>query len=465
MYNNSKKKSQITARARSNFLLFILALVMISCSSTATTQQSQSGQAVNVSSQSTVIGSPGATGTPNATGTPKATGTPSATGTPNITGTPNTTGTTSATGTQTTTNPGPGLHHYEYVFPDGEMYVYDMDNGQQLVMQKSLPTSAGVRGVVGDASRHRLYICYGNDGDSGGQLLAYDLVTNQVLWTQTYSFGIDSMSLTPDGQFLYVPDGELASNPYWYVINASDGTPTGARIDGGSGPHNTVISLNGQHVYMGARNFAGNPTYLTVANIATNGNVRNIGPFKSGVRPFVINGRETLAYVTTTGFLGFQVASIQNGNVLYTVDLTQLGFPNTTNGAVTAPSHGIALSPDETRLAVIDWPNDTVHIFDVTGVPASAPRKIADIKFTRSMHHTESPCAYDCAADGWLEYSRDGRFLYIGDVGDVIDTATNTVVANLPALYSTRKMIEVDFDNGVTSFIPINRASVGYVTN
>lgn len=351
--------------------------------------------------------------------------------------------------------------HYEYVLPDGNIYVYDMDNNHQLVKQVSLPTSSGTRGVVGYAPNHMLYISYGSDGNSGGSLLAYDLLTDKVVWAKSYPFGIDSHSITPDGKFIYMPDGELSSSPYWYVINASDGSTTGAKINGGPGPHNTIVSLNGQHVYMGARNFGNNPTNLTVADTATNSNVRNIGPFKEGVRPFTINSAETLAYVTTTGFLGFQVADIQSGKVIYTIDLTQLGFPNSPTGP-TAPSHGISLSPDEKTIAVVDWPNDYVHLFDVTKVPSSAPVKIADIKFTRSMHHTESPCAYDCAADGWLEYSRDGRFLYVGDVGDVINTSTNKVVTNIGTLYNTRKMIEVDFQNGAVSYVPINRASVGF---
>ena len=353
------------------------------------------------------------------------------------------------------------VQHYEYVLPDGNLYVYDMDHGHQLVKHVNLPTSTGVRGVVGNAPTHTLYISYGSDGQNGGSLLAYDLLTDKVLWQKTYSHGIDSMAITPDGKTIYMPDGETASSPYWYVMNASDGSETGTKIDGGPGPHNTVVSLNGVHVYMGARNFSDAPTYLTVADTATNANVRKIGPFKEGVRPFTINSGETLAYVTTTHFLGFQVASIPQGNVLYTVDLTQLGFPNSPTGP-SAPSHGIALSPDEKTLAVIDWPNDYVHLFHVTGVPSSAPKKTADIKFTRSMHHDEAGCAYDCAADGWLEYSRDGRFLYVGDVGDVIDTTTNQVVTNLDPLYNTRKMLEVDFQSGSVVFVPNNRASVGY---
>lgn len=433
----SKKKKQIWQLGSGAYsLLFLLLLITAACTTTTSsaklqpTQQSGGGNIV-----------PGNTSTATSTPSPGATA-----------------------HTTPTTVPDTSVHHYEYVFPDGAMYVYDMDHGQALVKQKSLPTGTGVRGVVGDAATHRVYISFGSDGESGGQLLAYDVITDQVLWTRSYSFGIDSMSLTPDGKFIYMPDGELAGNPYWYVLNATDGSPTGVRIDGGSGPHNTVISANGAHVYMGARNFANTPTYLTVADIASNGNVRKIGPFQEGIRPFTINRNETLAYVTVTGLLGFQVADIQHGNILYTVDLTQLGFADEPTGP-SAPSHGIALSPDETRVAVVDWPNDMVHIFDVTGLPTSAPRKIADIPFSRSMHHNESSCAYDCQADGWLAYSRDGRFLYVGDVGDVIDTATNRVLTNLAPLYNTRKMLEVDFQNGTTSYIPINRTSIGYGVN
>ncbi|HEU5381181.1 MAG TPA: hypothetical protein VFV38_37630 [Ktedonobacteraceae bacterium] len=444
MYDKKKHIFHIDHFRGSHVYVLLLALLILttSCSSASTqkTQPVQQGNGITPTGGGTTPSATSGGSTPTAThGT-----TPSAHG-----------------GNTPTVTVDRGLHHYEYVFSDGGMYVYDMDRGHILVKQKRLPTSAGVRGVVGDAATHRLYISFGSDGNGGGQMLAYDVVTDQILWTKTYAFGIDSMALTPDGKYIYMPDGELASSPYWYVINATNGTPTGAKIDGGPGPHNTVMSLNGKHVYMGARNMANTATYLTVADTATNGNVRKIGPFLKGVRPFVINADETLVYAAVTGLLGFQVADIQSGKVLYTVDLTQLGFANEPTGP-TAPSHGIAMSPDGTRVAVTDWPNNYVHIFDVTGLPAAAPRKIADIKFTRSMHHNESSCAYDCAADGWLEYSRDGRFLYVGDEGDVIATATNRVIVNLPALYNSRKMLEVDFQNGVSSFIPGNRASIGY---
>jgi len=47
-----------------------------------------------------------------------------------------------------------------------------------------------------------------------------------------------------------------------------------------------------------------------------------------------------------------------------------------------------------------------------------------------------------------LYHSLDGRYVFVGDVGDVIDTSTHAVLANLPALYDTRKMIEIDWVGG-----------------
>ena len=43
------------------------------------------------------------------------------------------------------------LHHYEYVFPDKSVYVYDMDHRGALVKHVTVPTSAGVRGAAASA--------------------------------------------------------------------------------------------------------------------------------------------------------------------------------------------------------------------------------------------------------------------------------------------------------------------------
>ncbi|HEY3355590.1 MAG TPA: hypothetical protein VGQ83_20230 [Polyangia bacterium] len=383
----------------------------------------------------------------------------------------------------------------EYVFPDGWLYAYDLgavaaaSPGQRLdpVKKVALPTAAGVRGVAVDVAGAKLYLSYGGDGtascDHGrGSLLQVDLRTDAVTWTRTYDHGVDGLAVTPDGTRLYVPSGECAGDGVWYVASPTDGADHGT-IDTcafvspaacAHGPHNTIVSLDGAHVYLGNRDIdgAGNDR-LFVADTATNAVTRAVGPFKSGLRPFTINGAETLVYMTVSCLIGFQVGDLATGQVVATVDLTAMGFtnPGCSQPHLTAPSHGISLSPDERELFVIDAPNDTVHVFDVSGARARAPVKVADLRLSGSMSGDECvdhpgvacACAYDCQRFGWLQHSIDGRYLFVGDSGDVIDTVKRQTVAAFPAMADSRKMVEIDFQSG-RPLASSQRSTVGHVT-
>jgi len=348
------------------------------------------------------------------------------------------------------------VNHYQYVFPDGGIYVYDMDNNQALVKHINLPIFKGGRGCVVDPASNSLYLSYNGDGGSHGtgSLLKYNLLNDTVVWTKNYTFGIDSMAITPDGKTIYMPDGEASYDGTWRILSASDGSVLGSIFTAtGDAAHNTVVSLNGKHVYLGALN----SKYLYMVDTSTNKIIKNIGPLATGVRPFTINGTETLAYTTATGFLGFEVSSITTGKLLYHVPIK--GFASSTAAEV---SHGITLSPNEKEVYVIDTANSYAHVFDVSGVPATAPVQVADIPL-RKMSGTESPCLYDCTHEGWILHSIDGRFVYVGDSGDVIDTATRKVVNNLDPLFNTRKYLEIDFSNG-NAISTSSRHGLGYVT-
>jgi DNA-binding beta-propeller fold protein YncE len=290
------------------------------------------------------------------------------------------------------------LHHYEYVFPDGSIDVYDTDNRGALVKHVSVPTSAGVRGAVASAATGMLYISYGSDRSSGGSMLKYNLMTDQVVWAKKYPFGIDSMSVSPDGNTIYMPTGELASGGVWKVIDAHSGSVTASIDTGGAGPHNTVVSPDGVRVYLGPRH----TNYLVVATTGANQVIRKIGPVRGagGIRPFTINGAESLAFITLSGFLGFQVADISTGKILYTVGVE--GF-RTTGKAASAPSHGISLSPDEREIYVVDSINSYVHVFDVTGLPGSAPRQVADIQLAGALS------GYEVTSTGELAHGHRDR--------------------------------------------------------
>ena len=47
--------------------------------------------------------------------------------------------------------------------------------------------------------------------------------------------------------------------------------------------------------------------------------VKEIGPFGNMVRPFTFNGRQTLLFANINDFLGFEVADLKTGAILYHV--------------------------------------------------------------------------------------------------------------------------------------------------
>src|SRR5207244_1431171 len=141
-------------------------------------------------------------------------------------------------------------------------------------------------------------------------------------------------------------------------------------------------------------------------------------------------------YVTRRGALGFRVFSLATHRLLHVV--TFAGFTWNPRFGPNPPDHGLSLAPDRPELWVLDAPNSTVHVFDVSGLPGQAPRQIADVRLTKPLSGNESPCSHACARIGSLQHSSDGRFVYVGDSGDVIDTSKREEVTNLEALHNSR---------------------------
>lgn len=140
-------------------------------------------------------------------------------------------------------------------------------------------------------------------------------------------------------------------------------------------------------------------------------------------------------YVTREGRLGFRVLSVPQAVWLY--DVSFKGFTWNKRFGPNPPSDGLLLAPDRPELWVLDAPNSTVHVFDVSAVPQSAPRPVEDIRLSKTM---DGP--------GSLAGSANGRWVYVGNAGDVIDTRTREVVGNLEALGDSRAQLEVDWKDG-----------------
>jgi DNA-binding beta-propeller fold protein YncE len=199
------------------------------------------------------------------------------------------------------------------------------------------------------------------------------------------------------------------------------------------------MSADGRILQLGDRNYS----RLTVYHTATGTVQAQIGPLAGGVRPNTINGSDSLSFTTATGLDGFQVSSITRATVLYTERFAACSGPFSTC------SHGISLSPDNRRVAVIDTVHKAVQLWDVHAVGAGvAPVHLATVRVD-GLQGQESGCAYDCGRDGWLQHTLDGRYVLAGDTGDVIDTSAYRVVARIGDLLNTRKFVEIDWRGGV----------------
>jgi DNA-binding beta-propeller fold protein YncE len=299
-----------------------------------------------------------------------------------------------------------------------------------------------------------LFISFGGDGGpfGNGSVLAYDLVAEKVVWTVQLNTGIDSGAVSPDCKKLYMPTGENGPGEIWNVLDTANGAITGT-IAGGGSPHNTLASSDGRYVYLGGRQ----SNYLAVYETATE-KVRKIGPLVGTERPFTVNGSNTLAFTTATNFDGFQVSSITTGKVLFTVSFGEIpeGFPFTT------ASHGISLSPDEKQLYVADAVHKDVQFYDVSKVSEGIAPAPIGVTPVGGWSGNETACAYECSRGGWLQLSLDGRFLYAGDSGEVIETATRKVTTTLTTLLNTKKSLEIDWQNGVP-VATSGRVGVGHV--
>ena len=109
------------------------------------------------------------------------------------------------------------------------------------------------------------------------------------------------------------------------------------------------------------------------------------------MRPFTINGSQTLCFVNVNDLLGFEVGDITTGKMLHRVEVT--GYQK---GAVKrhgCPSHGIALTPDERELWLADGANSAMHIFDATRDAAEADRDDQAARSARLDHvqHRRQP--------------------------------------------------------------------------
>lgn len=316
----------------------------------------------------------------------------------------------------------PGVRDYLGYGGHG-LLVFDMDHGHRFI--KRIETKgyhpknnkpSNVKGIAISVPLNSIYIT------TLETLERVDIGTGQVIWEKDIQGGCDRLAISPDGKTMYLPALEGHT---WTVMDCKTGDII-KKIDGFNKSHNTIYSLNGEHVYLA--DIAN--TWVKIADTKTNTIVNQIGPFSNFVRPFTINGKETRVYVNCNELLGFEVGDIQTGK-----RIAQVVVEGWDKGVVRrhgCPSHGIGLTPDEKEIWLCDGFNMRMHIF----------KNEAPYQQLSTIPLQDMP--------GWITFSLDGKFAYPSS-GEVIDVKTRQIITKLRDEFhnnvGSEKLLEVDLVN------------------
>lgn len=317
----------------------------------------------------------------------------------------------------------PGIRNYLEYGGHG-IVVYDI--GEDYKLLKRIPTGgydssrqpSNVKGVCVSLATQCIYV------STIPSLMCISLQSEKILWEKTYAKGGDRMAISNDGLTIFQPSFE---NDRWYIIDARTGKLKD-QIVLNSKSHNTVFGFNGKEVYM--EGLASK--LLTVVNPLNPSEQRTIGPFTNMIRPFTINGKQTLVFANVNELLGFEIGDLKSGKMIYRVEVK--GFQKGAIKRHGCPSHGIALTPDEKELWVADGANQMLHVFDATMMPPVQKSSIA---------LRDQP--------GWITFSLDGKYAF-SSTGEVIDAASKKIIKSLAdekdGIVQSEKMVEIHFKNG-----------------
>ena len=312
----------------------------------------------------------------------------------------------------------PGIRDYLGYGGHG-ILVFDIDDDHRFV--KRIVTKgfhpggnpSNVKGVAVSVPLNSIFI------STIESLQRIDLTTDKLVWEKTFEGGCDRMSISPDGKTMYLPSFEKG---FWNVVDCVTGDVI-KTIDVYKRAHNTIYGPAGKYVYL---DDIASPL-LYVADATKHELVNKIGPFDNFVRPFTINGKETLAYVTVDSLLGFEVGDLISGKKMAHVEVEgwEAG-PVRRHGN---PSHGIALTPDEKEIWLADGYNMRLHVFSA----ASPYQQLTTIPLS------DMP--------GWISFSIDGKYVYPSS-GEVIEANTRKIITRLQDEFhdnvASEKMVEID---------------------
>jgi YVTN family beta-propeller protein len=337
---------------------------------------------------------------------------------------------------------GGGKHWASQTDPEWQILATWVRGGRAMPTSAATPPGTAVRIIQTNAA-----------GD-GAHLIdpTTNLVTN-VLKGVEIPHGITS---SPDGARLYL------TNEVRHTLDVVDAKTLAVttRIPLSGQPNNVSITKDGRKVYVGIRSEPGAldvidtvalkniktvPTkggihnvYVTpdsrfavagsipartisIVDVATDTMVRTI-PMSAGIRPMAFatnpDGSTKTIIVQLSDFHGFATVDFATGKETARVEHPDIpGEHPHRDGLQGAPAHGLAVSPDGTRL----W--STSKVFGYAYV-----HSLPDLKEVGRVFVGQHP--------EWLTFTPDGKFVYIAAAGDnavfAVDAITMKEVARIP---------------------------------
>jgi DNA-binding beta-propeller fold protein YncE len=328
----------------------------------------------------------------------------------------------------------PGIRDYLGYGGHG-ILVFDINNNHRFV--KRIKTGgfhpngkpSNVKGIAVSIPLNSIYVT------TLEALQRIDLTTDKIVWEKKYEGGCDRMAISPDGLTMYLPSLE---KDFWNVVDCKTGDVI-KKITVHKRAHNTIYSRTGNQVYL---DDIGSP-WLYIADAKQHELSGKVGPFANNVRPFTVNGKESLVYVTVDSLLGFEVGDLKNGNKIAHVVVE--GWERGPVRRHGNPSHGIGLTPDEKELWLCDGHNMRMHVFSA----------VAPYQQLTTIPLQDMP--------GWITFSMDGKYAYPSS-GEVIDVKTRKILLCLKDEFNnsvaSEKMVEVQF-NGNKPVLAGNQFGIG----
>ena len=330
----------------------------------------------------------------------------------------------------------PGIRDYLGYGGHG-ILVFDINNNHKFLRRIKIQgfhpdkSPSNVKGIAVSIPLNSIYIT------TLESLQRIDLTTEKIIWEKQFEGGCDRMAISPDGLTMYLPSLE---KEFWNVIDCKDGNII-QKIKVNKRAHNTIYSRSGNAVYL---DDIASP-WLYVADAKNHTLSNKIGPFSNYVRPFTVNGKETIAYVTVDSLLGFETGDIKTGKKLASVKVE--GWERGPVRRHGNPSHGIGLTPDEKEIWLCDGHNMRLHVF----------KNEPPYQQLTTIPLQDMP--------GWISFSLDGKYAYPSS-GEVIDVKTRKVLLTLKDEHhnsvGSEKMLEIQF-NGNKPAKAADQFGLGYV--